>query len=137
MVTLPSMHECNRSNTFSSSVEKKEYVINHSFNCKGKCIIYLLTYNKCKMQYVSKTVDAFRLRWNNYKDNNRKHLRKEACKQQHLFEHFLSECRNCFVDGVSIIFIDKTDPIDLNKWQRYWRHTLKTMALQGLNEEDD
>ena len=89
------------------------------------------------MQYVSKTVDAFRLRWNNYKDNNRKYLRKEACMQQHLFEHFLSECRNCFLDGVSIIFIDKTDPIDLNKWQRYWRHTLKTMALQGLNEEDD
>ena len=45
------------SNTFSSSVDKKEYVINHSFNCNDKCIIYLLTYNKCKIQYVGKTVD--------------------------------------------------------------------------------
>ena len=49
------------SNTFSSSVDKKEYVINHSFNCNDKCIIYLLTCNKCKMQYVGKTVDEFRL----------------------------------------------------------------------------
>ena len=34
------------SNTFSSSVDKKEYVISHSFNCRDKCIIYLLTCNK-------------------------------------------------------------------------------------------
>ena len=76
------------SNTFSSSVDKKEYVINHSFNCNDKCIIYLLTCNKCKMQYVGKTVDDFRLRLNNYKVNNRKSLRKESYMQQHLFEHF-------------------------------------------------
>ena len=29
------------SNTFSSSVDKKEYVIYHSFNCNDKCIIYI------------------------------------------------------------------------------------------------
>ena len=49
------------SNTSSSSVDKKQYVINHSFNCNDKCILYLLTSNKCKMQYVGKTVDEFRL----------------------------------------------------------------------------
>ena len=37
------------SNTFSSSVDKKEHVINHSFNCNDKCIIHLLTCNKCKI----------------------------------------------------------------------------------------
>ena len=47
-------------NTFSSSVDKKEYVINHSFKCNDKSIIYLLTCNKCKMQHVGKTVDDFR-----------------------------------------------------------------------------
>ena len=50
------------SNTFSSSVNKKEYVINHSFNCSDKCIICLLTCNKCKMQYLDKTGNDFRLR---------------------------------------------------------------------------
>ena len=51
------------SDTFSSSVDNKEYVINHSFNCNDKCVIYLLTCNKCKMKYIGKTVDDFRLRW--------------------------------------------------------------------------
>ena len=79
------------SNTFSSSV-----VINHSFNCNDKCITYLFTCNKCKVQYVGKTVDDFHLRWNNYKDNNRKYLREESCMQQNLFEHFSSGDHNSF-----------------------------------------
>ena len=57
--------------------------------------------------------------------------------QQHLFEHFSSEDHNSFLDDVSIIFIDKTDPKDTNKWECYWRHTPKTIAPQVLNVEDD
>ena len=34
-------------NTFFISVNKKEYVINHSFNCNEKFIS-----NKCKQQYI-------------------------------------------------------------------------------------
>ena len=48
--------------------------------------------------------------------------------QQHLFEHFSSEGHNSFLDDVSIIFIDKTDPKDPNKREHYWQHTLKTMT---------
>ena len=95
------------SNMFCSSVDKREYVISHNFNCNDKCVTYLLTCSECKMQYVGKTVDDFRLRWNNYKDNNRKYLRKESCMQQHLFEHFSREGHNSFLDDVSIIFIVK------------------------------
>ena len=50
------------SNIFSSSVDKKEFVINHSFNFNDKCIICLLTCNKCNMQYLGKPVNNFRLR---------------------------------------------------------------------------
>ena len=67
-----------------------------------------------------------------YKDN----IRKESCMQQHLFEHFSSEGHNSFLDDVSIILTDK-DTKDPNKREHYWRHTLKTMAPQGLNVEDD
>ena len=56
---------------------------------------------------------------------------------QHLFEHFSSEGHNSFLDDVSIIFIDKTDPKYSNKREHYWRHTLKTITPQGLNVEDD
>ena len=55
---------------------------------------------------------------------------------QHLFEHFSSEGHNSFLDDVSIILTDK-DTKDPNKREHYWRHTLKTMAPQGLNVEDD
>ena len=98
-------------NNYSGSIDKREFVISHSFNCNDKCIIYLLTCNKCKLQYEGKTVDDFHLRWNNYKDNNR----KEACMPQHLFEHFSKEGDSGFLDDVSIIFIDKTNPKDPNK----------------------
>ena len=126
-----------KSNTFSSSVDKKEYVSNHSFNCNDRCIMHLLTCNKCKMQYIGKTTGDFRLQWNDYKYDNRKYLRKESCMQQHLFEDFSSEGQNSFLDDVSIIFIDKTDPKEPNKPEYYWRHTLKTMAPQVLNAEND
>ena len=53
------------------------------------------------------------------KNNNRKYLRKESCMQQHLFQHFPSECHNSFLDDVSIVFIDKTDPKDPNKRKHY------------------
>ena len=57
--------------------------------------------------------------------------------QQHLFEHLPSEGHDSFLDDASIIFFDKTDPKDPNKREPYWRHTLKAMAHQGLNVEDD
>ena len=66
------------------------------------------------MQNLGKTVKDFFLRWNNYKDN-KKYLRKEACMQQHLFEHFLNEGQSGFLDETFMIFIDKADPKDPNK----------------------
>ena len=57
--------------------------------------------------------------------------------QQHLFDHFSSEGHSRFLDELRIVFIDKTDPKDPNQRERYWRHTLKTMAPDGLNVEDD
>ena len=96
----------------------------------------MLTSNECKMQYVGKTVDDFHLRLNNYKYNYRKYIRKDSCIQQHLFEHFSSKGHISFLDDVSIIFINKTDPKDPNKREHYWRHTLKTIAPKRLNVED-
>ena len=71
------------------------------------------------------------------KNNNRKYHRKESCMQQHLSEHFSSEGCNSFPDDASTVFIDKTDPKDPNKRKHYWRHTLKTVAPQELNVEND
>ena len=71
------------------------------------------------MQYICKAVDDFRLRGNNYKDNNKKYLRKESYMTQDLLEHFSTKCHNSFLDDVSVTFIDKTDPKDPNKREHY------------------
>ena len=102
----------NETSTFDSTVTGETYIINHKFNCNDKCLVYLLTCNCCKKQYVGQTVNEFRFRWNNYKSNCRKHQRGETCMQQHLYEHFCSGNHNCFKSDVSVTFIDKTDPSD-------------------------
>ena len=88
-------------------------------------------------QYVGKTVDKFRLRWNNYKTNHRNILKGETCMPQHLFEYFASEGHCSYLEDVTIIFADKTDPKDPNQREHYWRHTLKTMAPLCLNVVDE
>ena len=119
--------------TFTSTVTGESFKINHKFNCDDRCLIYLLTCNQCRKQYVGQTVDNFRFRWNNYKCNCYKHAKGESVKQQHLCDHFMLEDHTHFVNDVPIIFIDKTDPTDPLKREQYWRHTLKTLVPYGLN----
>ena len=66
------------------------------------------------LQYVGKTVDEFRLRWNNYKMNDKSFLKCQTCMQQHLFKQFVSEGHCSLLEDVTIIFIDKIDPKDPN-----------------------
>ena len=68
-------------NTFTSNVTGETYKINHKLTCDDNCLIYLLSCKCCGKQYVGETTDSFRYRWNNYKDNDRKHSRKESCMQ--------------------------------------------------------
>ena len=61
--------------TFSSTITKKEYKINHKFTCNDKRSIYFLACKMCMLQYVGKTVDEFWLRWKNYKMDDRNVLK--------------------------------------------------------------
>ena len=56
-----------------------------------------------------------------------------SVKQKHLYEHITEKDHEGFLQDVSIIFIDKTDPSDPLKREKYWRDTLKTLAPDGLN----
>ena len=122
--------------TFTSTVTRESFKINRHLCCNDKCLIYLLTCKVCKKQYTGKTVDRFRLRWNNYKESDRKFLRGEEIKQKSLHEHFLSDSHQSFEEDVSICLIDKTDPSDPHKREYYWMRTLKTIAPFGLNTEE-
>ena len=41
----------------------------HKFDCNARCLVYLLACRKWQIQYVGQTVDQFRSRWNNYKND--------------------------------------------------------------------
>ena len=114
--------------TFTSTVTHPSYKINHSFDCNDEYLIYLLGCKTCLKQYVGSTTDGFRYHWNNYKCNDRKYARGEAC---------LQEGHNGFLHDVSLTLTDKTDAKNPIKQGHYWRHTFKTLAPHGLNVEDD
>ena len=80
--------------TFTRTVTHPSYKINHSFDCNDEYLIYLLRCKTCLKQYVGSTTDGFRYHWNNYKCNDRKYARAEACLEEHLFEHFNCEDHN-------------------------------------------
>ena len=126
----------NKTDTFESFQTKQKYKINHYLNCNDKCLIYLLSCKVCGLQYVGSTTDKFRLRWNNYKENDRKALRGEEHMQPELFEHFAADSHNCFLTDCSITLIDKTDGSDPTRREEYWRKVLKTVAPYGLNTLD-
>ena len=126
-----SFHSARKLNSYLVNFE-----INHRFDCNESCLIYLITCNRCPKQCVGQTIDEFRHRWNNYKDNARKHERGEQCMQRHLHEHFNLPGRSGFLNDVSIILLDQADPKNPTKREDYWIHTLKTKAPLEHNVED-
>ena len=45
-------HYVNNTDVFQSFVTKKNYEINHKFDCDSKCLIYLFSCKTCGLQYV-------------------------------------------------------------------------------------
>ena len=68
-----------------------------------------MNYKQYLKQCLGESTDAFRKRWNNYKINTRKFLRRESCMQQYLFEYFQSPRHTCFAEDLCINFIDKIE----------------------------
>ena len=102
----------NEASAFTSTVTGKIQIRNHRLDCNERCLVYLLTYDKCKIQYVGKTIDQSVSRWNNYKSDSG----IATSLQQHLFYHFCTSGHYSFLGDVS-----------------YWRKTLKTMTPIELN----
>ena len=65
---------------FTSTATGESFKINHKFNCDDKCLIYLLTFNQCRKQYVRQTAGSFRFRWKSYKCNCHKHANGQSVK---------------------------------------------------------
>ena len=132
-LTCNNIKECD---TFTSHVTKRTFKINHHFNCNSKCLIYLLSCKVCGKQYVGSTTDKFRYRWNNYKNCQRKVERGEDHMQKYLHDYFLSEDHDGLLNNVEITLIDKTDPLDPERREEFWKTNLYTLAPLGLSIEE-
>ena len=116
--------------TFESFQTKQKYKINHHLNCNHKSLVYLLSCKVCGLQYVGSTTDKFRFRWNNYKENDSKTLRREEYMQQELFEHFIADNQVSWMTVVLHWLIKQMVQISR---EEHWRKFLKTVASYELN----
>ena len=115
---------------------KEQYKINHQLDWNDKCLIFLLSCKACGLQYVGSTTDKFRLRWNNYNENNRKAKRREEHMKPLIFTHSSSKDHNDFLEDFSITLTDKIDRSDPTRRQEYWRRVLKTVTSYESNTID-
>ena len=69
---------------------------------------------------------------NNYKSNDRKYLVGNPCMQEHIFEHFNSECHTVFLENVSVTFIDKTNSQNSEKKRKLLDPQFKDHGTLGL-----
>ena len=65
-------------NTFTSRVTGETYNIHHPLDCNDKCLVYLLTCNRCKKQYTGQTTDNVRGRWSNYESKSKSFKRGDT-----------------------------------------------------------
>ena len=54
------------SDNFSSARTGKSYPIRQQLHCKSKYVIYLITCNKCNVQYIGSTTNEFKVRFRNH-----------------------------------------------------------------------
>ena len=112
----------------------KKYLIRElNLNCNSSNVVYLLTCKVCGIQYVGSCTTKFRLRFNNYKSCNRRHISNVVC-QEKLHSHFDSSGHNGFSDFQFTLIDQGSDPNSVRKREMFWQYKLNTFLPNGLNE---
>ena len=125
----------NQSKTFTSFKTKKQYRIKQNVTCSSKNVIYLISCNKCSLQYVGSTSNAFKVRFRNHKSAML--TNKKTCEVAIHFNaspHNLSDFS--FICIESIISLENIDRILLNR-EAYWCSQLFTWQPHGLNKRQE
>ena len=115
---------------FRSSKTGKTYPLRHNFTCTSKNVIYLITCTKCKKQYVGLTTQQLNIRINHHRTNIFNKVPTYISNHFNFSDHS--------IENLSVQAIDKPQDspnsfIDLQKLERHWIATLKTLQPFGLN----
>ena len=111
---------------FSSSKTGKSHTIRHSFSSKSRCVIYLITCEKCKKQYVGLTTQELHVRVNHHRSNILSKVRTYIANHFNFPDHSL--------DNLKLQCIDSANTMkELMDLEHFWISTLKTKLPFGLN----
>ena len=132
-------HYLEEKSEFKGSHEDRTYSINYHLDCNSSNVVYLITCQKCSLQYVGSTVTKFRLRFNNHKSRIRRHGRMGPAERERddvLYQHFWSEGHNGLSD-MKIQLIDRVNGEEqLREKEGQWAYRLNTLDPHGLNDND-
>ena len=111
---------------FKCTASGKRFEIQHNITCSSYNIIYLITCNKCYLQYVGKSSNQIRNRMN-------QHRYDIIDKTNTLGEHFSS--RGHSLSDFHFIAIEQVfgDEFIVGERERYWINKLKAIQ-HGLNK---
>ena len=118
---------------FSSFATGRSYQIKQNLGCNSTGIIYLASCNKCKVQYVGSTSNAFKVRFRNHKFDMKRN--KKSCELAihfNKFPHNLSDFN--FIVIEKIMNTDGDLDNTLLKREGYWAAQLRTLQPFGLNK---
>ena len=121
---------------FKSTVEKKSFHINHSFDCDSSGVVYLITCKRCGKQYVGNTITEYRKRFNNHKSsiNGYGKGQRNICGE-HLSAHFFEE-GHLGLEDWEVQIIDVTDKRDTKNRESIWAEKINGFVPLGLNVRD-
>ena len=98
--------------------------------------MYLLECKVCHIQYVGSASTKFRLRFNNYKNANRKFNLNHSVPQETLHAHFKQADHNGFSDFEFTLIDQAADLRALRCKEAFWQYQLETFNPNGLNERE-
>ena len=113
--------------TFSSTNTKECFRLKGEFQCRTTGVVYLITCDKCKIQYVGQTGRSFH-------DRIREHMYSIVKAENAIGIHFNSKGHNHL--HMKATFIEKVFPnTPQNRLERedYWIKTLNTKKPRDLN----
>ena len=112
---------------FKSSITNKSYQVNFDATCTTCNVIYLISCKCCVMQYVGKTKNSVRTRFNGHRGNL-----LHGTEASVMYDHFLGK-NGHGVSNMIIKPIEMCPPDKLIERETFWNGELCTLFPYGLN----
>ena len=118
---------------FTSSTNGRSYKIKQTLGCTSARVIYLVSCNKCNLQYVGSTSNPFKVRFRNHKSDMLRN--KKSCELAIHFNklpHNLQDFQFIVIETIQNTTGD-LERILLTR-EGYWAAQLSTLQPFGLNK---